>query len=201
MLTLNAFQLRAAADYAASLRGTKGDDVYITGEITEPNGFMELGNVPIRNGEPPSSTVIARVNTPDVTPREPLTFAEIGVGTQSPPSTIDLLGKYDAVFWSEAAVEKFVIPYYASKSLWMAGHVISVLCAKWYGRVPGEPESTDPPMDGIPFAVAHIPNSDYVTLPDEELTGGSLGDDLVLLSVDPTTGKINEVPLSQYLNL
>jgi hypothetical protein len=197
MIRLNAVQLRAAADYASSLRTVGGDSLYVTAEMQENTGFMVLGNAPAPKGSTAPGNTVAEVDTSDVTPnREPLTFAEIQVAA----GKVNLLGKYDAVFWSEAAVEKFVIPYYASKSLWMAGYVLTVLSEKWYGQVPGEAQQRDP-MAEIPFALAHLPSSDYVTLqsPDEPVSGGAIGADLILLAVDSSTGQITETPLSFYL--
>jgi hypothetical protein len=75
-------------------------------------------------------------------------------------STRDLADAYDAVFWSEAAVEKFVLPYYASKSMWDAASELEKLSKYWYGTVPVEDESGDL-LDGVPYALMHTPDSDW----------------------------------------
>lgn len=72
----------------------------------------------------------------------------------------------DAVFWSVSAVEKFLVPYYASvygdKGPQMAQAVLDVLLPEsaegGEGRVEGE----------TPFAVAHLPSSEYVGEPEAE---------------------------------
>lgn len=199
MLKVNAVQLRAIADYASSLRTATGDSLYITADPQEEStGFLVMGTTSASTGSPVPDNVVAEVDTHDVTPGRPAVTAALIAAEKG---QLDLLGKYDAVFWSEAAVEKFVIPYYASKSLWMAGHVLKVLCEKWYGRVPGTLSTSADAGSEIPFALAHLPNSDYVTLAsaDEPLTVGAIGSDLVLLGVDPGTGNITETPLSFYL--
>jgi hypothetical protein len=195
-VVLNAAQLRAVADYAASLRSPEGEDVYITATYGE-DGFLILGHEAVGRHEKPPRDAVVRCDTRDVTPDRPaVVTAEFGTAE----ATLNLAARYDAVFWSEAAVEKFVLPYYASKSLWMAGHVLDVLSAKWYGRVPGQPAILDT-MPEIPFALAHLPSSDYVALDSasEPLTGGVAGSDLILLAVDPIAQVITETPLSVYL--
>jgi hypothetical protein len=198
---LNAAQIRALADYASSLRAVGGDDVWITAEM-QNDGFMVMGNLPVSKGQPPSGKVF-QVSTSAVSPDRPrVQYARIGTSTNQ-KKAIDLLGSpngFDAVFWSEAAVEKFVIPYYASKSLWMAGHVVDVLCQKWFGVVPGVTSGPASPAEDTPFALAHLPSSDYVTIgaPGEPVSGGALGDDLILLGTDGD-GNVTGTALSYYL--
>ncbi|HLM67281.1 MAG TPA: hypothetical protein VK358_07135 [Longimicrobium sp.] len=72
----------------------------------------------------------------------------------------------DAVFWSVSAVEKFLVPYYASvygdQGPKMAQAVLDVLLPEsaegGEGRVEGE----------TPFAVAHLPSSEYVGEPEAD---------------------------------
>ncbi|HEX6036628.1 hypothetical protein [Longimicrobium sp.] len=71
--------------------------------------------------------------------------------------------KADAAFWSVSAVEKFLVPYYASvhgdKGPAYAQAVLNVLL-----QPSSEPDAA--------FAVAHLPSSEYVPLPLE--AGASL---------------------------
>jgi hypothetical protein len=107
--------------------------------------------------------------------------AQIGVPGGKP---VDLLGitikpiaphpggtyAADAVFWSVSAVEKFLVPYYASvygdQGPKMAQAVLDVLLrgAESAGDgVRGEENET-------PFAVAHLPSSEYVGEPEADPT-------------------------------
>ncbi|HZG41872.1 MAG TPA: hypothetical protein VEY93_02840 [Longimicrobium sp.] len=71
----------------------------------------------------------------------------------------------DAVFWSVSAVEKFLVPYYASvygdKGPAMAKAVMDVLLL-------GRERAADDPDTEAPFAVAHLPSSEYVGEPEGE---------------------------------
>jgi hypothetical protein len=70
----------------------------------------------------------------------------------------------DAVFWSVSAVEKFLVPYYASvygdQGPDMAQAVLDVLL-RGVERA-GDEE------DEAPFAVAHLPSSEYVGEPEAD---------------------------------
>jgi hypothetical protein len=91
-------------------------------------------------------------------------------------------------------VEKFVFPYYASKSLWEAAAVLRRLSYHWYGCVPPDTDA-EPPAAGVvprfgpsddatPYAVAHTPDSQFTTV--KEPTGGTRHfDDLHLLVSTP----------------
>ena len=71
----------------------------------------------------------------------------------------------DAVFWSVSAVEKFLVPYYASvygdKGPEMAKAVLDVLLR-------GRERALDEVETEEPFAVAHLPSSEYVGEPEAE---------------------------------
>jgi hypothetical protein len=189
--SLNAVQLRRLADAAASIRAPGGDPLYAVS--TEDNGSdtitIELGSA---HHLPPVGSMI-EFDTKDQQPDRPPARVTIQGGDMSGPSTLD---QYDAVFWSEAAVEKFVVPYYASKSLWMAAHVLQGLAKAWYGFVPGTDDDSDIVVDAneIPFAVAHLPGSDYVPLSD----AAAPGDDLFVL-IKKQDGTIEHRALTHYL--
>ncbi|HET7229542.1 MAG TPA: hypothetical protein VFJ16_06035 [Longimicrobium sp.] len=162
MLRMNALELRELADAAAGSRGPRGEPFYLLGG---PNPRIVRGVV----GQPPPPDAVVEVDTIDVTPDRPLvTSLQLSASDRTLP--LELAEKYDSVFWSESAVEKFVIPYYASKVLWEAGKVLNKLTYNWYlfpeDDIPADPTGQDPavPADSIPFAIAHTPDSDYFFL-------------------------------------
>lgn len=183
----NALQLRQLAEYAASLRNNhwkvvsrkvlKGDQLAVVppGTVIPSDPVLDLKT----NAQRPDRKVPA-------------------VTIQAPGGKALPLKEYDAVFWSEAAVEKFVLPYYASKSMWMAAHVLHKLSMLWYGHVPGaapRPDDPRPPADAahpVPFAIAHLPTSDYVGL-------SSLASELYAL-YEGQDGTTLAVSLGDYLN-
>lgn len=183
---LDAHQLRLLADLAASERKPGGDPYYgvVVQDPDNPLGVMlklEVGT----GGAVPRDAVF-EIDTRDVAVRPAVTAMIV----DCEGATRDLSESYDAVFWSEAAVEKFVFPYYASKSLWEAAAVLEKLSKNWYGTIPpdtggdGGPAS-DETLVGMPFALAHTPDSDWNTLSDDlAAPAGSLGSDLHLLVRD-----------------
>ncbi|HWK88630.1 MAG TPA: hypothetical protein VNP72_01495 [Longimicrobium sp.] len=181
---LNALQLRTLTEHAASLRGPGGALSYMV--RTHDDG---IALIPAETTLVPENAVI-ELDTADQQAARPsvITATMVAKGADGRTATADLM-KYDAVFWSEAAVEKFVLPYYASKSMWMAAHVLSTISRLWYGFVPGE-GGTVVQTDEIPFAMAHIPSSDYVGL--------DVGDELHLL-FRTKDGQVDARPLSRYL--
>jgi hypothetical protein len=183
--TVNSLEARVMADYASGMRGEP--DVLLTGMDPDGEHFRVR---PDRKHGPCSNAkdVATPVYTPFVQPaRAPV----VGVGIQAEGmSGMESLMQYDAVFWSEAAVEKFLFPYYASKYQWHAAHALEKLTKIWYGYIPrpgAGPENAmlDANME-IPFAVGHLPRSDYVELMDE----------LVVISHD-AAGTVRHRPLSK----
>jgi hypothetical protein len=163
--TLNARELRALVDAAASQRKKGGDPVY--GVVDLGANGLALKFVRGAEGERPVNAVM-EIDTHEVWPdRTPPTSVIL---THDDQSTKNLAETYDAVFWSEAAVEKFVLPYYASKAMWDAAYTLSLISKAWYGHVPRPSEDdsdADPAVAGtegepvIPFAMGHTPDSDY----------------------------------------
>lgn len=184
--TMDSLEARMIADYASGVRGTPAEFLVST------RGKDKKVHVTPEKHHSPCSTkkeVVTPIHTPFVQPARPAVTA-VGI-TAEGMNGMESLAEYDAVFWSEAAVEKFVFPYYASKCQWQAAHVLQVLAEKFYGYVPGPGGAGDaPPADDpkIPFAVGHLPRSDYVTL----------GQDLFLLFRDHA-GRVTHQPLSDFL--
>jgi len=186
--TLNAEQLRILSDAASGYRG--GDPFWIIYRGDEPPTV-------VRAATPPADAVFC-VKTREVENRPKPTAVIIDCdGT-----TRDLAESYDAVFWSEAAVEKFVFPYYASKSLWEAASVLEKLSHYWYGTVPPDTQGrdiqgrdTDPvPLGSVPYALAHTPDSDWNTMSQD-----GIGSDFHLLVKDADV--VRAVRLSDLADL
>jgi hypothetical protein len=191
--TLNAVAIRRLADRVASWRGStpNGDPMYAVA-VTQ-GGPYELGFT-----SAPGPNALFEVDTDYVAAGRPCVTA---VNIQADGmSTLASLLQYDAVFWSEAAVEKFVIPYYASKNLWLAGYVLQKLSKAWYGRLPTPSNSGDRPdvsdSDPVPFAMAHLPGSDYVGVGGDQEPDPGI-EDLYLLFME--NGVVRHEPLSKYL--
>lgn len=215
---LDSIRLREIADWAASLRGAHGDRRFFVAAQPEPGEVSihpEPEPVPHPDGVPmdqiPASTNTVQPERPRVT----------GVGIRAEgmaEGDWESLSRYDAVFWSEAAVEKFLFPYYASKYQWAAAHVLQVMSQVFYGYVPrfdAGLEASDYVADSeAPVAMAHLPRSEYTDIEDPaeepppgDQSGGdqpegaefTLGRDLVVILVDRITGKLIHRPFSEYL--
>ena len=162
MLTLNAFQLRWLADAASGYRGADGEPLYVA-PASAGDGPFELLPADPTTGLPPAGALL-ELDTFDINPqRPPTTQVEIWSGTDH----ADLVPTYDAVFWTESAVEKFVLPYYASKSLWEAADALYRLTYYWYRKLPLDITDSPPTGrltvdDSVPVAIAHTPDSEWV---------------------------------------
>lgn len=162
---LTSLEARVMTDYASGLRGDGPEFL-----VTTRDGRGRSKVRPVKEHDPCSGEheVVSPVDTPFVQPsRPPVTGVGMMAGAMQ---GMESLMQYDAVFWSEAAVEKFLFPYYASKYQWQAAHVLRVLTEKWYGYLPSPgvgPDSSNVASEDIPFAVGHLPRSDYVTLGEE----------------------------------
>ncbi len=191
-LPLDSIAARAVAEYASSLRGPSEERVFIVSSRTDKRWKMRVKRGLAATGPDQVATPVA---TPFVQPnRPPVEQVSILAKGMDQPKSLD---EYDAVFWSESSVEKFVFPYYASKCQWEAAHVLSALSKAFYGYVPGGPDGAPQEIDEetIPFAVGHLPRSDYATI-DEEPT--SMGHDLHLL-FRKGDGTVHARPLAEFL--
>jgi hypothetical protein len=185
VLVLNAFQLRAVADAAASLRNPSGgeDAYYLVSHVVHGEDGEKVKLKWVHSNRRPDNAVFG-LDTHEVEPR--LTPSRVEITCEG--ATRDLVPTYDAVFWSESAVEKFLLPYYASKSLWDAADVLGKISWYWYGRIPTETSAsthtedvgeTEEPL-ATPFAMAHTPDSEWTVL-DADVPAGH---DLHLLIKD-----------------
>lgn len=93
----------------------------------------------------------------------------------------------DSLFWGDGAVEKLLLPYYASVKGLAAPLFNTLLVGKWNGIIRGEkttvealcrvvaalygflgapePRVADDPVDENPYAITHLPRSEYIPEP------------------------------------
>jgi hypothetical protein len=145
-------------------------DVWITVE-PDPSGHPVIKVY----DEPPTckDCAIYHITKVPYGPPPPVAVAVIGSST----TTVNLLqlkvpegqmipaGTYaaDAVFWSQSAVEKFMIPYYASVYGDQADVIVQKLLNVLKPAAAPDPDGSEPDQA---FAIAHLPNSEYVTVSD-----------------------------------
>lgn len=97
------------------------------------------------------------------------------------------LGPADAVFWSQAAVEKFVVPYYASVYADEApGKLENIINVLGTVNTPSGTYGTGETLE--PFALAHMPKSEYV-----QVEGA-----FAVLAKTSAGGQV-AVPITEYL--
>lgn len=197
VLHLDSIALRALAEYASSLRGPGGNPSFLVSGADDSGRAYDV--TPFAEFSPCSDAahVVVPCNTATVQPdRAPVQQVSIqALGMAEPES----LARYDALFWSEAAVEKFLFPYYASKYQWAAAEVLSVIARVFYGYVPGVLRPAASELDTgatVPFAMAHLPRSDYTPVEEPQ---PELGSELAFLFLDRATGKVTHRMLSEYL--
>jgi hypothetical protein len=192
---LDAVGLRRIAERAASLRKPGGETFYGVVEYdVARKPFLNI--VSGTDGSVPENALF-EVETSEVEdrpyPTDVLVRCAGGKG-------VNLADQYDAVFWSEAAVEKFMFPYYASKSLWGAAQALIQLSDKWYGTLPpdegAQPETGESlSPSSVPFAIAHTPDSDYKILTEADefhllfKDGHGVRIERLLDGSDPTAGR------------
>jgi hypothetical protein len=171
---------REAAEFVSGLRGRYVWFTLDGGKLTpwicpteQPGAAPPEGRVfasgvatPVRGDRPPPSWVTLRVEG-----RTDHTIVRPGADPTKVP---------DSIFWSDGAVEKLVLPYYASVKGRDAPFFTCVLMGKWdgligagccdsecaltalRGLIPGEGRPAGDPITA-PFAVTHLPRSEYVS--------------------------------------
>lgn len=218
-LMLDSIGLREVADYAASLRAPFGDQRYIIATYDPKAQDYKLSDAPDPPAPSTPDSAVVAVNTATVQPARvgmmEVTMNAVGIINGQVVELFADLADYDAVFWSEAAVEKFLFPYYASKYQWAAAEVLTLLSTVFYGYVPSmingmssaaAPVLTPAEISEIPFAMAHLPRSDYVPISESGVgmsgpPANFLMRDLVVLSHSQVTGTVVHRPLAEYAHL
>ncbi|HEX7239826.1 MAG TPA: hypothetical protein VF263_06145 [Longimicrobiaceae bacterium] len=192
-LMLNSLALRDVAEFASSVRSPGGDPVYFVTTVDPATGRTRIKHVKEHSRCSGAHDVVVPADTTAVQPGRPL-VADVTIraeGMAEPES----LNQYDAVFWSEASVEKFIFPYYASKCQWAAAHVLSVISQIFYGYVPDENRSNAVLAEEVPFAIAHLPRSEYVPIGDPTALGREMG----VLFRNRETGAVTHRLLAEFL--
>ncbi|HEX6748257.1 MAG TPA: hypothetical protein VF092_13255 [Longimicrobium sp.] len=160
--------LRGLAEYASGVR--KGVTVWLAAY-----GDGRIEEVP--DGAPrPGALVVGTVVGEGRGNRDSVEYAWIGP-FEDGKEAVDLLEiwhdgetmKSDSVFWTQSAVEKFLLPYYASVA---GGHAVTkierllgLLGSTVTVRARGPSELA--PMEGEVFALIHLPQSEYVARADD----------------------------------
>lgn len=177
---LSSLEARMMADYAS---GRRGDDPrYLVG--TPVPGGYQIKEEPTDPGPDPTRIVVP-IRTVFVRPDRPKVD---WIQMHAHGSDVEDLMEFDAVFWSEASVEKFLFPYLASKYQWRAAEVLEALSRVWYGDVPHAMDESEEEA-GLPFAIGHLPRSEYVTIPGQE----------VHILFRHTDNRVTRRPLSDFL--
>jgi hypothetical protein len=189
-LMVDSIGLRELAEYASSLRHAGGDPAYfvISEDPDHPGDYrIKHSRHPVR---PEPDRVIVPASTANVGSHRPrvkkvtVTYEDPGGGGEHELTLPG--GEFDALFWSEAAVEKFLFPYYASKYQWAAAEWLTVMSQAWYGFVPdmrgGQPDVAADEL--TPMAMVHYPRSEYGELEEGGVVGP--GEDVHVVTVMPT---------------
>lgn len=177
-LKIDSLVLRSAADYAASQRAPGGKSGFLVTTFSPVTGWSTLFTTGAIS--PQADAVVTPVNNRSIAPQRPR-VESVTIRAHGMRKPLELAKFGDAVFWSEAAVEKFVLPYYASKGQWLAAHLLNVLSRVFYGHVPQPPlldEDAPAAASGdvpVPFALVHLPRSDYVGLEETAPLTADLG--------------------------
>lgn len=195
-LKMDSVTLRAMAENAASQRKPGGDPGFMVTTLDPVKGWLSYFTTMAES--PREHDVVTPVSTSTVAERPQV--QSVLIQAEGMTQAQELAQEYDAVFWSEAAVEKFLMPYYASKGQWLAAYLLEGISEAFYGHVPQpaapraragrSPGGTD---ESLPFALAHLPRSDYVGLTEPHV----LMADLYVLLV--RAGNLESRPLGVYL--
>ena len=185
-------ELRMPVEDAASYRD---QEVYL---VVDEKGWRVVTERP----DPREGRAVIPVMSPGKpTPPPAVGLASVGAEPERPVNLLELrdrdgnlIGRADSVFWTPAAVEKFLVPYYASvyggQAPWKLTDLIGLLGAVRTPLTQVRPPSAatggsfdmagDSSDAGEVFAVAHMPKSEYV----------QVGGDLVVLAHSDEGGPV-----------
>ena len=147
---IDAQRLRAVAEHASGVRGKKMWFLFTTD-----------GKKLVKEGDPPAhgpNDLLIGAETRETGSRAAVEYARIG-HHKNAKHALDLLnvkgrGPADAVFWTESAVEKFLIPYYAAVSGPNAAKAVAKILKVFHEGPPGGAANKV-------FALIHLPTSEY----------------------------------------
>lgn len=168
---LNALTLRRIAEWAS---GVRGKNLWFVVDPDPPKKFEQWkGKIHAFGKKPKSGDYSARaVVIPVLTRKVNPNATEVNYGRLGPDKDhyINLMKvktpdgtrhKPDAAFWSESSVEKFVVPYYASKHGHEAGKAVREVL-KVLHRLDDAGKETAGRAPDDPFALVHVPTSEYI---------------------------------------
>lgn len=154
----DAYKLRRFAEAVSSRRTPRGD----ISDLVEDRKHNTLEWICRNQDDPMTPGTIIEIDTRAVRPDRP-PVGDIALTVEGVSKAFG--NQFDAVFCTEAAVEKFVLPYLASESLWLAAHYVQMLSQAWYGFVPVPSNSSmGATEEPIPFAIGHTPDSEFTPL-------------------------------------
>jgi hypothetical protein len=156
---IDAAMLRKCAESADGIRGQYVRLVYAVNpqsSADEVYAILPVGNDGKYSGW--TITELVRPLTMWIAPSHS-TEAQATVTYTSPAGTLHApaAGKYDALFWSESAVEKFVLPYYAR-------HLDKDVYDLLYRTYMALGKDGLPTGAAAPTALIHLPTSEYDTV-------------------------------------
>ncbi|HEV7589285.1 MAG TPA: hypothetical protein VGO40_14310 [Longimicrobium sp.] len=115
----------------------------------------------------------------------------------------DVVRTADAVFWGESAVEKFVVPYYASVYGSEAGDAVTALLNSYNGVAAdaagaGGAETLEPDTTAA-YGLVHIPRSEYIELDDPPAPAEPARHDrFAVLAFDRAAGTHRVIAVEEY---
>lgn len=118
------FALRLGADLASAARGT-------TLYFDYGNGMLEITGPPASPAPPPPVPVHSRLSGKRTPASEAVVTVTGADGAEYGSITLNAT-TYCALFWGESAVEKFLLPYYASAGGPHAYQVVHAINKAWY---------------------------------------------------------------------
>ena len=159
--------LRSLAEYASGVRTHEKPVVWLAAYA---GGHIEE----VENGNPrPGALVVGTVVDEGKGNRKSVEYAWIGQH-ENGDEAVNLLdfgyaGKQrhgDSVFWTQSAVEKFLVPYYASVAGGHAARQVEALLKLLGSTVTVRQTGKLAPVEGEVFALIHLPQSEYVAKSD-----------------------------------
>jgi len=189
-------QLRAMAEWAASLRDKPSYFVFRPGE----QGFEVLEILPL---EPEPGEIVVPAFSPTVPPGRPMLpgvlFKPEGIEV---PTNVANDG--DALFWSTGSIEQFIVPYYASKGGLKSLPDLATIAHVWETTGPGRRTRMhgDPIIvNGDPvlgaelsasvqvYGLIHLPTSQWTEVESGfTVTGVNPGSQMGMVSLTPSGG-------------
>lgn len=183
-IVLDAAILRRIAEAASGIRGK---DLYFIVRRSPVDPWSDFAfEIVDRNPGDVADAMVIKCRTAYTIPEKPV--KKVVLTTDSDSVSENLADLADAIFWSESAVEKFAVPYYASVGGDMADWRIADLLST-FGQ------------DKV-AALVHLPKSDYASaaVNSARLRRGTLEDFFgVIPNMEGMGGTVNVVPLWEYL--